>query len=73
MFNVCKKGMLGGGIYFAPNPQKSTQYCDKFKKMLLCKVNLEESKYAQNEIFEEYCIYDIKKVLPWYILTYDTI
>ena len=64
-----KSGMLGGGVYFAPNPQKSTNYSPDHK-MLLCRVNLQGSKYAQNQIFEEYCIYDVIQALPMYVITW---
>jgi len=63
-------GMLGGGIYFAPNPLKSQYYCDSNRMMLLSRVNLEGSEYAQNAIYQEYCIYSIKQAIPVYIITW---
>jgi len=69
-FRMGVGGMLGGGIYFAPNPGKSSHYCDGHKMMLLCRVNLSNSRYAENAIFQEYCIYDVSSVLPVYVLRY---
>ena len=62
--------MLGAGIYFAPNPMKSVQYSPD-KRMILTKVNLDGSKYAQNKVFEEYCIYSSDQALPVFIITWD--
>ena len=64
--------MLGVGVYFAPDPNKSMQYCrDGKKTMLLNQVNIDESKYHQNKIFDEYMIKDPNKALPIYLLTFN--
>jgi hypothetical protein len=30
----------------------------------------EGSQYAQNQVFEEYCIYEMHRALPLYVLTF---
>lgn len=50
-------GMLGRGVYFAPDPGKSKNYCDSAKMMLRCLVLLDSTaRYAQNTTYDEYCV-----------------
>ncbi len=64
-------GMLGVGVYFALDPNKSIQYCPDGKRtMLLNQVNLDGATFAQNKVFGEYMIRDPEKALPLYMLTF---
>ena len=69
-------GMLGIGIYFAPDPAKSLQYCDADKLMFQCDVWIDETegpkkaKYAQNKIYDEWCVYDTHAGNPKYIIKF---
>jgi hypothetical protein len=70
-------GMLGRGLYGAPDPRKSLQYCKDSPNgrfMFLCRFNLKEAKHAgpetkhRNSIFDEFCIYDEKHVVVLWML-----
>ena len=69
-------GMLGVGIYFAPDPAKSLQYCDADKLLFQCDVWIDQSdgpkkaKYAQNAIYDEWCVYDTNAGNPKYIIKF---
>ena len=70
-------GMLGRGLYGAPDPRKSLQYCknsEHGKFMFVCRFHLKEAKHAgpgtahRNSVFDEFCVYDEKHVvLLWMI------
>lgn len=70
-------GMLGRGLYGAPDPRKSLQYCKDSpngKFMFVCRFHLKEAKHAgpgtahRNSVFDEFCVYDEKHVvLLWMI------
>ena len=64
-------GMLGRGLYGAPDPRKSLQYCKDSthgKFMFVCRYNLSQAKRAgpdtqhRNSIFDEFCVYDERHV-----------
>ncbi len=65
-------GMLGKGLYGAPDPRKSQQYCKKPQNgifMFVCRFNLSGNmKYAQNQTFDEFCVYDASHVVILWML-----
>jgi len=63
-FAAC--GLLGKGLYGAPDPRKSLHYCKKSTHgnfMFLCRFNLSKTNYAQRNSFDEFCIYDERHVV----------
>ena len=65
--------MLGNGIYGAPDPRKSLQYCANPQHgmfMFVCRFNLLKrvDKYAQNNVFDEYCIFDDRRVVVLWMI-----
>ena len=81
LIKFAKEGMLGAGIYGAPDPRKSFQYTNKHSAshsagsadfMFVCRFNLEGAQHAgpltkhRNSLFDEYCIYsDVRCVVLW--------
>ena len=72
-----KAGMLGTGIYGAPDPRKSLQYCSQSKHgkfMFICRYNLSNTQYAgpsthhKNTIFEEFCVANDNHVVVLWML-----
>ena len=70
-------GMLGRGLYGAPDPRKSLQYCknsENGKFMFVCRFNLSAAKRAgpdtnhRNSIFDEFCVYDERHVVVLWML-----
>ena len=70
-------GMLGRGLYGAPDPRKSLQYCknsENGKFMFVCRFNLSAAKRAgpdtnhRNTIFDEFCVYDDRHVVVLWML-----
>ena len=68
-------GMLGRGLYGAPDPRKSYTYCrtpDKF--MFICRFDLASAQHAgpntnhRNSVFHEYCVYDERHVVVLWML-----
>ena len=68
-------GMLGRGIYGAPDPRKSLGYSrstDKF--MFICRFNLFSSQHAgpdtrhPNHSFHEFCVYDERHVVVLWMI-----
>jgi len=63
--------MLGVGIYGAPDPRKSNQYCRDNRDgrfMFLCRFNLSRAQHRQNRIYDEYCVPDERHVVVlWHI------
>ena len=58
-------GMLGRGLYGAPDPRKSLQYCRTSNKfMFIARYNLTGANHAgpttqhRNSVFDEFCVYD---------------
>ena len=50
-------GMLGSGVYLAPDPGKTKYYSkDNQDFLLIAIVNLKGSEYSQNKIYDEYCV-----------------
>lgn len=80
-------GMLGNGVYGAPDPRKSKHYCGKKKDTLagqfifLCRYNLSEgAKHAgpatkhKNTMYDEFCVFDDRYMVPlWMIKLADMI
>ena len=69
-------GMLGRGIYGAPDPRKSLQYTkgSHGKFMFLCRYNLQGAKHAgpktshRNSVFDEFCVFhDSEVVVLWIV------
>ena len=75
LMKYSKSGMLGKGIYGAPDPRKSAQFCQHAKNgkfMFICRYNLSNAMHAgpstshKNPVFDEFCVYkDNKVVLLW--------
>ena len=66
-------GMLGKGLYGAPDPRKSQQYCGKQQQngmfMFICRFNLSGNmQYRQNQTFDEFCVYDASHVVILWLL-----
>lgn len=71
-------GMLGKGLYGAPDPRKSRAYCKGGSNglfMFICRFNLSPTaQYAgpqtqhRNSVFEEFCIYDEARVVVLWAL-----
>lgn len=66
------KGMLGKGLYGAPDPRKSVQFCKNSANgqfMFVCRFNLKHAQHAgpatqhRNTIFDEFCVYDERHVV----------
>lgn len=70
-------GMLGKGLYGAPDPRKSVGYCKAVTQgrfMFICRFNLSHSQHAgpstahRNHIFDEFCIYDEAQVVVLWMI-----
>ena len=70
-------GMLGRGLYGAPDPRKSAQFCKDSpngKFMFICRFNLKHAKHAgpatehRNTIYDEFCVYDDQHVVILWML-----
>ncbi len=70
-------GMLGRGLYGAPDPRKSLQYCKDSalgKFMFVCRYNLSQAKRAgpdtqhRNTIFDEFCVTDERHVVVLWMI-----
>ena len=70
-------GMLGNGLYGAPDPRKSEHYCGDSPNgqfMFICRYNLRGAKHAgpstphQNTVFDEFCIMTEEKVVVLWAL-----
>ena len=70
LLRFASRGMLGQGLYGAPDPRKSLKYCqgnDKF--MFICRFNLSNAQHAgpntphRNSVFDEFCVYDERHVV----------
>jgi hypothetical protein len=65
------QGMLGGGIYGAPDPRKASEYAAQGahgRFMFLCRFNLVGSRHQQNVQFAEYCVYQESRVVVLWML-----
>ena len=76
------QGMLGTGLYGAPDPRKSLQYCrggGQGKFMFICRFNLGKrgtkppqhagpSTSHRNTTFDEFCIYDERNVVVLWMI-----
>ena len=75
-----QNGMLGRGVYGAPDPRKSMQYMDdrtaqglrRGPFMFLCRFNLRGAQHAgpsthhRNSVYDEFCVYsDVQVVVLW--------
>ena len=75
LLHFASRGMLGKGLYGAPDPRKSLQYCrsnDKF--MFICRFNLSNAQHAgpntphRNSVFDEFCVYDERHVVVLWMI-----
>ena len=69
--------MLGNGIYGAPDPRKSLQYCTNPQHgtfMFVCRFNLIAAKRAgpgtqhRNSVYDEFCVFDDRHVVVLWML-----
>lgn len=58
--------MLGRGVYGAPDPRKSKQYCkgSHGNFMIVCRFALEKAKFKTNTIYDEFCVPDEAMCVP---------
>lgn len=72
-----QSGMLGRGLYAAPDPRKSFNYCrhgSAGKFMFICRVNLARAQHAgpatthRNTHFQEFCVYDESEIVVLWCL-----
>jgi len=76
LLSYAANGMLGRGLYGAPDPRKSLQYCRSANKfMFICRYNLASpARHAgpgmqhRNSIFDEFCVYDEQRVVILWML-----
>jgi hypothetical protein len=70
-------GMLGVGLYGAPDPRKSEAYCrnsQNGKFMFVCRYNLSAARNAgpqtthRNTVFNEYCVNDERHVVALWLI-----
>ena len=75
-------GMLGAGLYGAPDPRKSFNFCgdSEEKFMFICRFRLDASaKHAgpstqhRNTVFDEFCVYDDRHVVVLWMLKVSTL
>jgi len=73
LLNFAAQGMLGKGLYGAPDPRKSVQYCKSANKfMFVCRYSLAGAQHAgpstqhRNTLFDEFCVYrEAQVVVLW--------
>lgn len=71
LLSYAANGMLGKGLYGAPDPRKSLNYCKSAERFIfVCRFNLSgntrhagPSTQHRNSVFDEFCVYDEKKVV----------
>ena len=77
LLKYAKNGMLGKGLYGAPEPRKSAHFCgsSEEKFMFICRFRLDASaKHAgpstqhRNTLFDEFCVYDERHVVVLWML-----
>ena len=67
-------GMLGRGLYGAPDPRKSLEYCGNGtngKFMFICRFNLSGAGTAgpsTGRRFDEFCVFDESNVVVLWLL-----
>ena len=70
-------GMLGRGLYGAPDPRKSERFCKDSpngKFMFVCRFNLKHAQHAgpstehRNSLYDEFCVYDERHVVVLWML-----
>ena len=81
MSHANQQGMLGRGLYGAPDPRKSAHYSNSRQPigttnecfMFVCRFNLSDdqpgpARHAKNETFDEFCVYDASRVVVLWLL-----
>ena len=77
LLKYARGGNLGVGLYGAPDPRKSLQFCKNSqdgKFMFVCRFNLRQAKRAgpntnhRNTIFDEFCVYDDRHVVVLWMI-----
>jgi hypothetical protein len=75
--HFASQGMLGRGLYGAPDPRKSVTYCRNSpngKFMFVCRYNLSNAKHAgpqtahRNTDFNEFCVADDRHVVALWLV-----
>lgn len=70
-------GMLGTGLYGAPDPRKSKHYCGQKTNgyfIFVCRFNLTGAKFAgpgtqyRNSVYDELCVYDDAYTVPLWMI-----
>ena len=70
-------GMLGHGLYGAPDPRKSQNYCKNSANgnfMFVCRYNLSNAEHAgpdthhRNKIFHEFAVKDERRVVVLWMI-----
>ena len=75
LLSFAANGMLGRGLYGAPDPRKSLSYCRSPEKfMLICRFNLSGALHAgpntrhRNSTFDEFCVFEERHVVVLWLL-----
>jgi len=72
-----RAGMLGVGLYGAPDPRKSKAYCGNVQHgnfLFLCRFNLSGAQHAgpstshRNTVFDEFCVYKEEHVVVLWMI-----
>ena len=75
--NFAKSGMLGQGLYGAPDPRKSVKYCKNSQNgnfLFLCRFNLSHAKHAgpqtahRNTVFDEFRVSNERHVVVLWMI-----
>ena len=75
--SFASNGMLGRGLYGAPDPRKSERYCKDSKDgkfMFVCRFNLSAAKRAgpatnhRNSVYDEVCVYEDRHVVVLWMI-----
>ena len=75
LLRFAANGMLGRGLYGAPDPRKAFNFCRSDNKfMFICRYNLSSARHAgpstqhRNSVFDEFCVYDERRVVVLWML-----
>ena len=77
LLRFAKDGMLGRGLYGAPDPRKAESYCRNSKNgkfMFVCRFHLSNAQRAgpdtshRNRVFNEFCVYNEQHVVVLWVI-----